>query len=50
VCNTVMGLFLLSGGALGVVDAAFGTRSVLMLLLVIAIAATIRCLRLPRVH
>ena len=49
VSNTVMGLFLLSGGALGVVDAAFGTRSVLLLLLAVAVAAVIRCLRLPSV-
>ncbi len=49
VSNTVMGLFLLSGGALGILDAAMGTRSVLLLLLVIAAAATLRCARLPSV-
>ncbi len=49
VSNTVMGLFLLSGGALGILDAAMGTRSVLLLLLVIAAAATLRCARLSSV-
>ena len=49
VSNTVMGLFLLSGGALGILDAYMGTRSVLLLLLIIAVAAVIRCARLPSV-
>jgi predicted MFS family arabinose efflux permease len=49
VSNTVMGLFLLSGGALGILDAALGTRSVLLLLLIIAVVAVIRCARLPSV-
>ena len=49
VSNTVMGLFLLSGGALGILDAAMGTSAVLLLLLVIAVAATLRCARLPSV-
>ena len=44
-----MGLFLLSGGALGILDAYMGTRSVLLLLLIIAVAAVIRCARLPSV-
>jgi predicted MFS family arabinose efflux permease len=49
VSNTVIGLFLLSGGALGVLDAVSGTRSVLLFLLLIAAVAALRCARLPSV-
>lgn len=49
VSNTVIGLFLFSGAALGWVDAAFGTASVLMLLAAVAALATLRCASLPAV-
>ncbi len=49
VSNTVMGVFLLAGGGLGLVDARFGTQAVLGLLGVVAVAAVLRCLALPRV-
>lgn len=47
VSNTVIGLFMLCGGALGVLDARFGTVAVLGLLLVMALAAAVAALRLP---
>lgn len=43
VSNTVIGLFLFSGAALGWVDATLGTASVLALLAVVAAAAALRC-------
>ena len=47
--NTVLGLFLLCGAGLGVLDTHFGTSSVLVLLLVTALAAIRRCRALPAV-
>ncbi|MBN7798188.1 MFS transporter [Parahaliea mediterranea] len=49
VSNTVIGLFLFSGAALGWVDTAFGTASVLALLAGVAALATLRCAALPAV-
>ena len=49
VSNTVLGLFLLCGGALGVVDALYGTAAVLMLLFVVSVCATWFCLSLEPV-
>ncbi|TGD73018.1 MFS transporter permease [Mangrovimicrobium sediminis] len=49
VSNSIMGIFLLAGGALGLLDAAFGTASVLVLLLAVAVGAVLRALALPRV-
>jgi predicted MFS family arabinose efflux permease len=49
VSNTVLGLFLFSGAGLGLVDAAFGTRSVLWLLVGIGVLAILRSVSLRRV-
>ena len=49
VSNTVMGLVLLSGAALGIVDTLFGTRAVLILLALVGLAAIARCYSLPHV-
>jgi hypothetical protein len=49
VSNTVIGVFLLCGSGLGVLDAAYGTASVLVLLLVVALLAMLASLRLPAV-
>lgn len=49
VSNTVLGVFLLSGSALGVVDAVYGTNAVLLLLLLVAVLASVFCLTLKRV-
>ena len=49
VSNTVLGLFLLCGAGLGVLDTHFGTSWVLVLLLVTALAAIRRCHALPAV-
>jgi hypothetical protein len=50
VSNTVLGLFMLSGGALGVLDAAFGTAAVLAFLLALSVMAAFSALRLPRAN
>ncbi len=47
VSNTVIGAFLLCGAGLGALDAAYGTVSVLALLLLVAVLATLTSLRLP---
>lgn len=49
VSNTVIGLFMLAGGALGVLDSAFGMQAVLMLLLGMALAGAVMALRLAPV-
>ena len=49
VSNTVLGVFLLCGSGLGVVDAIYGTTSVLALLLLVSLLASIFCLTLKRV-
>jgi hypothetical protein len=49
VSNTVMGVVLLLGAGLGVIDTLFGTSSVLGLLLVIALLAVVRSATLARV-
>ncbi|RLQ21783.1 MFS transporter permease [Seongchinamella sediminis] len=49
VSNTVLGLFLLSGSALGVVDTVYGTNAVLFLLLLVSLLASVFCLTLKRV-
>lgn len=49
VSNTVIGVLLFAGGALGVVDAVYGTRAVLWLLSALALLAVWRSLRLPDV-
>ncbi|TDG15956.1 MFS transporter permease [Seongchinamella unica] len=49
VSNTVLGIFLLSGSGLGVVDAMYGTQAVLMLLLAVSLLASVFCLTLKRV-
>jgi hypothetical protein len=49
VSNTVIGLFMLAGGALGVVDSLFGLRAVLVLLLGMAVAGGAMALRLAPV-
>jgi hypothetical protein len=41
VSNTVLGVFLLSGGALGVVDALYGLSTVLLLLLLTSVMAAL---------
>ncbi len=48
VSNTVMGVVLLSGGALGVLDTFLGTNAVLLLLFFIGLLAVLRCYSLPR--
>ncbi len=49
VSNTVLGVFLLSGTGLGVVDAMYGTTTVLALLLLVAMLASVFCFSLKRV-
>ena len=49
VSNTVLGLFLLCGAGLGVLDTYLGTSAVLILLLGVALAAVLRCRALPAV-
>lgn len=49
VSNTVLGVFLLSGSGLGVVDAIYGTTTVLVLLLAVSLLASVFCLTLKRV-
>ncbi|MEQ8515882.1 MAG: MFS transporter [Chromatocurvus sp.] len=49
VSNTVVGLFLFSGAGLGIIDTAFGTASVLWLLIAVALLGILRSARLPRV-
>lgn len=49
VSNTVLGLFLLCGGGLGVIDALYGTATVLLLLLGTCLIATLFCLSLKPV-
>ncbi len=49
VSNTVIGVFLLAGAGLGIVDAWFGTAGVLWLLVVVALLAIVRSLSLPAV-
>ncbi len=44
VSNTVLGLFLLGGGLLGVVDALYGGAAVLLLLLATCLFAILFCL------
>ena len=48
VSNTVMGVVLLSGGALGVLDTFLGTNAILVLLFFIGLLAVLRCYSLPR--
>ena len=45
----MIGIFLLLGGALGVVDAYFGTAAVLLLLMVVSLACAGFSLRLRSV-
>ena len=49
VSNTVLGLFLLAGGGLGVIDTLYGTATVLFLLLGTCVLATLFCLSLKPV-
>nr|BBD50085.1 permease of the major facilitator superfamily [Haliea sp. ETY-M] len=49
VSNTVIGGFMLLGGSLGALSAAFGVSAVLAALLAMAVLATIAALRLPNV-
>lgn len=49
VSNTVIGLFLFSGAGLGVIDAAYGTASVLVFLALVGVLAVWRSLSLPSV-
>lgn len=49
VSNTVIGLLLLAGAGLGIVDALLGTTAVLWLLAAIAVLAMLRSLALPAV-
>jgi len=49
VSNTVIGLFLFSGAGLGVIDALYGTASVLLFLALVGILAVWRSLSLPSV-
>ncbi len=49
VSNTVIGLFLFSGAGLGVIDAAYGTASVLLFLALVGVLAVWRSLSLPSV-
>lgn len=49
VSNSVIGLLLLAGGGLGILDALYGTTAVLALLAVVAALAVWRALRLPAV-
>jgi hypothetical protein len=49
VSNTVIGLFLFSGAGLGVIDAVYGTASVLLFLALAGMLAVWRSLSLPSV-
>ncbi len=49
VSNTVIGLFLFSGAGLGIIDAAYGTASVLVFLALVGVLAVWRSLSLPSV-
>ncbi|MEQ8803260.1 MAG: MFS transporter, partial [Haliea sp.] len=49
VSNTVIGLFLFSGAGLGVIDAVYGTASVLLFLALTGVLAVWRSLSLPSV-
>jgi len=49
VSNTVLGVFLLCGSGLGVIDAVYGTAMVLFLLLGVSLLASLFCLTLKRV-
>ena len=49
VSNTVVGVFLFSGAGLGLIDAAFGSSSVLWLLILVGVAGVWRSISLPRV-
>ena len=49
VSNTVIGVFLLLGGGLGVIDAKFGSAAVLLFLMVVSLACTVFSLRLRSV-
>ncbi|MDX1442407.1 MAG: MFS transporter permease [Gammaproteobacteria bacterium] len=49
VSNTVIGIFLLAGAGLGVIDAWLGTTAVLWFLAAVGVIAVIRSLSLPRV-
>lgn len=49
VSNTVIGLFLLAGAGLGIIDAMFGTAAVLWFLVAIGLIAVVRSLALPSV-
>ncbi|MEQ9465705.1 MAG: MFS transporter [Haliea sp.] len=49
VSNTVIGLFLFSGAGLGLIDAAYGTASVLVFLALVGVLAVWRSLSLPSV-
>ncbi len=49
VSNTVIGIFLLCGAGLGVVDALYGSATVLVLLFVTCLLATLFCLSLKPV-
>jgi uncharacterized membrane protein YuzA (DUF378 family) len=44
-----MGMVLLSGAALGIVDTLLGTNAVLILLALVGLAAIARCYTLPHV-
>ncbi|MFV8819044.1 MFS transporter [Haliea sp. E17] len=50
VSNTVMGVFLLAGAGLGLLDALWGTAAVLWFLLMVALLAALYCARLPAVE
>ncbi|XOV89930.1 MAG: MFS transporter [Pseudomonadota bacterium] len=50
VSNTVIGLFLLAGGGLGVIDTLYGTVHVLLLLAGIGLLGVVRSLQLPNVQ
>lgn len=49
VSNTVIGVFLLAGAGLGLIDAWFGTAAVLWFLAAIGVLAVVRSLSLPSV-
>lgn len=49
VSNTVLGIFLFSGAGLGIIDATWGTASVLWLLIAVALLGIARSASLPRV-
>ncbi len=49
VSNTVIGVFLVCGAGLGILDSYLGTSAVLLLLLAISLISILRCIRLPAV-